>query len=124
MVYVSLTCIKIKSIWHYIQFFSYAVPIVTQSKGLALETATMARDGYHYTLTVWNDRKEMISFIHSGAHQKATKDRVLPMVASDAMFYSFEATSDEIPDWEKAIDLLHTKGREYNFTKFHNVEAA
>jgi hypothetical protein len=116
-IYVSITNIKIKGIVQYARFWYYLVPVVSQAQSSAIQTLTTIMNGRHYTMTVWNSRQEMLSFIHSGAHLQAIKDKVLPVIASEAFFYSYE--TEEIPDWPEAAMLLSSKGRPYNFDRFH-----
>jgi hypothetical protein len=75
------------------------------------------------TMTVWNSQQEMLSFIHSGAHlQNHEKDKVLPVIASDACFYSYE--TEQIPDWPETAKLLCSQGTPYNFDKFREKPGA
>ncbi|KAI2500453.1 hypothetical protein MHU86_13998 [Fragilaria crotonensis] len=107
MTYVSITCIRIKGA-ALCQVLVLHAPIASQATSLAISFQTTYMNGMHYTLTAWNDRKEMLSFVHSGAHAKVLKDKVLPIVASEAYFYSFE-TTEGIPNWQEAADLLSSK---------------
>jgi hypothetical protein len=118
MTYVSITSIRIKGVLQYAKFWYYTLPIASQATSLAISFQTTYMNGMHYTMTTWNDRKEMLSFIHSGAHAKVLKDKVLPIVASEAYFYSFE-TTEGIPDWQEAANLLSSKGKPYDFIKLH-----
>ena len=50
------------------------------------------------------------------------KDKVLPVIASDACVYSYE--TGQIPDWPEAAKLLCYQGTPYNFDKFHEKPGA
>jgi hypothetical protein len=116
MVYISLTSITVG--WNPIKqakFWYWAIAIMTQAQSMALQTGTTSVDGARLTMTAWNDRKEMLHFIHSGAHMGVMKNKVLHTVSSASVIYSYEA--DRVPTWDEAIQILKTKGRGYDKIK-------
>ncbi|WP_419906467.1 hypothetical protein [Hoeflea sp.] len=100
MVYVSVTGLELKGptsllpfYWHAIRSFRQA----RQSEGLRFaETRTIA--GVHHTLTVWVDRKSMLSYLTSGPHRRAM--RVFSKIATGKV-HGYE--SDTVPGWDEAI---------------------
>ena len=107
--YISITGMRLKSIWHFPRFVSYSKPSMTQAKAAAGNISADGNyvDGVLHTLSVWEDRKSMTRFMASGAHAKAMK--VISDIALDgAVVYGYE--SDEIPTWEEAVAIWKENG--------------
>eukprot|EP00546_Thalassionema_frauenfeldii_P012316 CAMPEP_0178925146 /NCGR_PEP_ID=MMETSP0786-20121207/17740_1 /TAXON_ID=186022 /ORGANISM="Thalassionema frauenfeldii, Strain CCMP 1798" /LENGTH=113 /DNA_ID=CAMNT_0020599975 /DNA_START=74 /DNA_END=411 /DNA_ORIENTATION=- len=109
--YVSITGLRLRSIWHYPQFGYHAMCSKQQAeKALGnLSTQTTSANGIQHTLTVWKDRDSMIKFMASGAHAKAMK--ITSDVASFIRVYGYE--TDKVPTWEEAIAIWAEKGRDH-----------
>lgn len=67
--------------------------------------------GEQVTMTVWKNRKEMLNYVHSGAHKEVLKMKLHHNVAAGLRFYSYE--TDTVPTWKEGFELLTTKGRSY-----------
>ena len=108
--YVSVTGLKVKSIWHHPQFWLHAVPsaIQAQSAPGIVEARTTARNGIQHTLTVWEDRKHMLRYLREGAHLKAMKVTAQVSDPAGTKVYGYE--SDTIPTWEEALALWEVHG--------------
>jgi len=109
-VYVSITGLKIKTIWKALWFWRYAIPSkiqADQSPGL-LFSDVKSINGINHTLTAWTDQKAMRSYIYSGIHLKAIK--VFRKIATGKTF-GYEST--ELPDWDEVHRLWLEKGKSY-----------
>lgn len=110
LVYVSITGLKLKKWWHIFRFYKHASAAFKQARSapgnLQAEVRTIGK--WHCTLTVWKDREAMRAFIHAGDHAEAIA--AFPGFAT-GVTYGFETT--DIPDWDKAKELLDTHGRAY-----------
>ncbi len=106
-VYVSITGLQLKRLWHAPRFWSLSVPAMVQAQSAPgnLGAATQTIEGVHHTRSVWVNREAALAYAHSGAHAKA-------MAAFDDMatgvVFGFETHRDAIPDWPE----LHAQWRE------------
>lgn len=74
-VYVSITGLKMKSWLYYPQFFLLASAAMAQalnSKGLVSADARTI-DGFHHTLSVWENEASMRDYLGTGAHLTAMR---------------------------------------------------
>ncbi len=62
-------------------------------------------NGIAHTITVWNNRKDMLAFLTSGSHRKAM--RVFSKIGTG---YGFGIESDIVPSWEEAHQLWLARG--------------
>jgi hypothetical protein len=108
--YVSITGIKLKSIWHFPKFQSYSGPSMKQSQKADGNISSQGnyRNGVLHTLSVWKDRKSMARFMASGAHARAMKINDEVSVSSTTKVYGYE--TDTIPTWDEAILLWDEHG--------------
>jgi len=108
--YISITGLKVKSIWRYPQFWIHAVPSAIQAQSATgiVEARTTYRNGIQHTLTVWEDRKFMLRYLRGGAHLKAMKVTDQVSEPNSTKVYGYE--SDTIPTWEEAIKLWDVYG--------------
>lgn len=98
--YVSVTGLKTKGFIAWIRFWILAIPAfraAQQSEG-CLFCATKTNNGYHHTLTVWDDKKSMMKYVSSPTHLKAMK--VFAKIAYGKT-YGYEAK--DIPSWDEAL---------------------
>lgn len=109
-VYVSITGLRLKAIWHAPRFWWLAIRAMTQAKSAPGNLSADARtiNGVHHTLTVWQNKTAMMIFIRKGAHRQAM--RAFTAIATGKTF-GFE--TDKVPDWSEVHDLWLTKGRDY-----------
>lgn len=108
--YVSVTGLKVKSVWQLPRFWWHALRSYRQAQKAPGVRHVSVRhvDGYQHTLTAWDSRADMLKFIRSGAHLLAI--RAFRTIASGRTF-GFE--SETLPSWEKAVTLWRDKGRDY-----------
>ncbi len=110
MPYVSITGLRIKSIWRVPQFLWHAFTSMRQAKRAPGVLFAEARsvDGVQHTLTVWRSRSDMLAYMKSGPHLAAIKN--FHRIASGATC-GFEA--EHRPTWDEAVAYWRTHGRPY-----------
>lgn len=107
---ISITGLKPKGIIGFIKFWTLAIPSFGEAKSAKgnLYSAVKKINGYQCTLTAWESREAMLVFMKNGVHLKAMKS-----FHSIATGRTYGYTSDMIPSWEEAFELLETKGKNY-----------
>jgi hypothetical protein len=109
MAYVSITGLRLNSIFHAPQFWWHAIRSMAQVKTalglISVEARTINR--VHHTLTVWKTREAMRDYLTSGAHLKAMQS--FKSVAGGKVL-GFEA--EQAPPWNEVHELWRTKGRD------------
>jgi hypothetical protein len=109
MAYVSITGLALKSWVHVPRFWWHAIGSMVQAKAapgnISAETRTI--NGVHHTVSVWQSRDAMRTYLLSGSHLKAM--RVYKKIATGKVL-GFEAPA--APDWDEVHELWKIKGRE------------
>lgn len=109
-VYVSITGLKLKRIWHFARFWRHAIASIsqaTQSEGnISAEARTI--NGVHHTLTVWENETAMRRFLYRGAHKNAIK--AFPSFASGK---TFGFNTNTPPHWDQVHELWLERGEDY-----------
>lgn len=110
---VTVTSIRLKSVWGYFKLTWLAMGIVKQTKIQAgfLEMKNRGFGYLHFTMTAWRSEADMQAFAHSGAHLEAMKSS--PSLGQEFRFHTFE--SAEMPKWKEAEKALFEKGRVITF---------
>lgn len=108
-VYVSITGLRLRRIWHAPVFWSHATRSLGQAKAAPGNISARARtiDGVHHTLSVWTDRAAMMAYLASGAHLKAM--RLFPRIATGK---TCGFTTDRVPDWSEVPAIWRERGRD------------
>lgn len=75
MPYVSITGLRLGSIWQAPLFWWHASRAMAEAKRASGNLGAHARsiDGYHHTLSVWTDRAAMRRYLTTGAHLAAMR---------------------------------------------------
>ena len=109
MAYVSITGLRVKSIFHAPLFWWHAVKSMAQAKSAQGNISVDASviNGVHHTLTVWQNRDAMRTYLTKGAHLAAMKN--FRAIGSGKVL-GFEA--DEAPPWSEVHELWKKQGRE------------
>jgi hypothetical protein len=108
--YVSITGLKPINIWSTFKFWRYAIPSKIQADtapGILFSDVKRINKIQH-TLTAWESKEHMISYIHSGAHLEALK-----MFKKIATGKTFGFESDKIPSWDEVHELWLKYGKEH-----------
>ena len=108
-VYVSITGLRVRRIWHIPSFWSLATRAMVQARSapgnISAETRTI--DGVHHTLSVWTDKAAMQDYLATGPHLEAM--RRFPAIATGKTV-GFLTT--EVPDWAQVHAIWVEMGRE------------
>ncbi len=110
---VTVTSIKLKSVWYYFQLTMYGYKIVKQLK-LEKGFIKMKNTGFgydHYTVSAWQSEDDIKRFARSGAHADAMKHS--KDISSEVRTYTY--SSENIPQWKEVKELLKDKGKVINY---------
>ena len=105
---VSITSIELKGLFKFFALSHKAMYIRKQlrkSDCVSLKTKGLGKK--HYTISMWNNEKDMKEFAHSGAHLEAMK--TAQTIAKQIRVITYEV--NELPDWENAQILLKNDSR-------------
>lgn len=111
--HITLTSIKLKSIWHFFKLSYFGLLITLQvrkEKGFI----KMKNTGFgymHYTMSAWETGEDLKRFSHSGAHLAAMKQS--RSIATEVRIYTFKG--EQMPNWKETKQLLCEKGKAYSF---------
>lgn len=111
--YISLTSIRLKSVWKFFQLSNNGLKISRQckkEKGFAgMKNTGFGHD--HYTMSRWETEEDRDRFYRNGAHAAAMKKTA--DIAAELATYSYQAK--EFPDWKTAKQLLKENGKVMRF---------
>lgn len=108
---VSITRLRIRSVWFLPLFFWHSVRSLKQARASdgCLSAAVNNFRGAFWTLTVWRDRNAMRTFMLSGAHRT-----VMPKLAAwcdEASLAHWDQEGAAPPPWPEAARRLGAEGR-------------
>jgi len=94
-----------------IKFWRLAIPSFNQAKNAQgnIYCSVKKINGFQCTLTAWDHRESMLTFMRSGIHLKAMKSFYKIATGS-----TFGYETDSVPSWEEAFKLLQEKGKLYS----------
>lgn len=110
---VTVTSLRLKSLWDFFKLSYRGLQIVRQTKGQK-GFVTMKNTGFgylHYTLSAWESEADLKEFAKTGAHLVAMKKS--KEIANEISTYTFE--SSQLPSWKEAKSLLSEKGKTLKF---------
>ena len=109
-VYVSVTGLRVKSIWQELRFWRHALASMAQAKRSEGIISADARtiNGIRHTLTVWESETAMRRFLYRGAHRRAI--RAFPAIAAGK---TFGYVTDQPPSWDQVHQLWLEHGKDY-----------
>jgi quinol monooxygenase YgiN len=107
-VYVSITGLELRGLWHYPTFMFHAVRSMAQARSAPGNLSADARtiEGIHHTLSVWRDRQAMRTYLGGGAHLEAMK-AFRKIATGKTLGY----LTDTPPGWDEARALWREKGK-------------
>ncbi|MEO9802979.1 MAG: hypothetical protein ABJF04_07015 [Reichenbachiella sp.] len=108
--YVSVTRLKLKSIWLLPKFVRQSNLISKQAKaspGILKVKLSNRWFRYFYTMTHWNSKEAMQQFMINGEHNEAM--RQWSQFVTEVKAYGYE--SDHPPKWKEARMMIENKGR-------------
>jgi hypothetical protein len=100
--YVSITGLRPKNIWSIFKFWRHAIPSKIQADSAPgiLYSDVKKINQIQHTLTAWETKEHMMSYIHSGSHLKALKD-----FKKIAVGKTFGFETNQIPSWDEVHEL-------------------
>lgn len=106
---VTLTSIRLKSVWHFFKLSWFGLKISQQVKSQAgfIQLKNTGFGYLHFTCSAWQSEKAMKEFMRSGAHLEAMKNSA--SLAREIRTYTYQ--TDQLPSWQAAKVLLAEKGK-------------
>lgn len=107
VMFISITYIKVKSIWKVPSFFKHVGMINQQIAGAEGVLTTRLKGGLskNYTITAWESKEAMLNFRNNGAHLEAMK--ATRHISNEYASCHYEA--DVLPGWKEALEMVHEK---------------
>jgi hypothetical protein len=110
---VTITSLKLRSLWGFFKLSWFALKISIQAKGekgfVALKNTGF---GYlHYTVSGWQTEEDVKRFSKTGSHLMAMKQA--SALASEIKTHTYQ--SHKIPTWQEAKILLRENGKLLTF---------
>ena len=111
---ITITSIKLKSLWHFFKLSYFGLTIVRQTKDQkGFITMKNTGSGYmHYTMSCWEHEDDVKLFARSGAHLHAMKQAA--KISTEVRVYTF--TGEEMPNWNEAKVLVMQKGKVFSYS--------
>ncbi len=112
MVFISLTRLRIRSIWFMPQFAWQMLVTRNQIRtapGFQRGSLLADRAWTFWTMTAWDSQESMRAYVTSGAHQKA-----MPFLmdwCDEASVAHWSQADAELPAWEGADRRMRAEGR-------------
>lgn len=103
---IAITSIRLKSPFKFFVLSYKAMGIMQQLK--KSKCVAMKKRGFwtmHYTMTSWENEKDMKDFAGSGAHLEAMKET--SKIAHEVKSVTIDA--NDFPDWKTAKQMLNRK---------------
>lgn len=111
MPFVSVTRLRVKSIFYIIPFMranEASVKELKNSKGLIKGVELIDKKFTFWTMTMWEDEASMKAFRGSSSHRNAMQH--LPAWCNEASYHHWTQEGIEFPDWQTVAEKLFTEG--------------
>jgi hypothetical protein len=107
-VYVSITGLQVRLVWHIPSFWSHAMRAMVQARTAPGNIFADARsiNGIHHTLSVWTDKDAMRAYLTAGPHLEAM--RLFPSIATGKVVGYL---AQQAPDWSEVHAIWLERGR-------------
>ena len=109
---VSITRLRVRSIWYMPLFIVHAMRSMSQAQkaeGITGVETRFEMKNVVWTKTVWQDESRMKKYRSSGAHQIAM--RLLSKICSEASIVRWSQETAGLPTWEQAHQRLLADGK-------------
>lgn len=109
---VSITRLRVRSIFYMPLFMLHAMRTMTQAQkaeGVLGVKTRFEKNNVVWTKTVWSDEAAMKKYRGSGAHQVAM--RLLSEMCCEAAYVRWNQETPGLPTWEEAHWRLLTEGK-------------
>ena len=110
---VSITRLRVRSIFYMPLFMLHAMRTMTQAQkadGVQGVETRFEKNNVVWTKTIWADEAKMKEYRGSGAHQVAM--RILSEMCNEASVARWQQESTELPTWEEAHRRMLTEGKQ------------
>jgi hypothetical protein len=111
--FVTVTSIRLRSLWSFFALSWNALQILKQSKKqkgfVKMKSRGFAYD--HYTVSLWETEEDLKAFARSGAHLDAMKKSSAISTEIRTLTYA----ADHLPSWSDAKIALKEKGKVLRF---------
>ncbi|MBR3369366.1 MAG: hypothetical protein IKG52_01905 [Rhodobacteraceae bacterium] len=107
-VYVSITGLQVRRVWHIPAFWSHAMKSMVQARHAPGNISADARtiNGIHHTLSVWTDIDAVRAYLTVGPHLEAM--RLFPKIATGKVV---GYPAKQAPDWSEVHAIWRDHGR-------------
>jgi len=112
---ITVTSIKLKSVWLFFRLSKYGFKIQQQakkSKGF-IKIKNTGFGYLHYTLSVWESIEDLKKFASEGEHKEAMRHS--RELSHEIRTYTY--TADKLPAWSEVKELLAGKAKVISYTK-------
>ena len=109
---VSITRLRVRSIFYMPLFMLHAMRTMTQAQkadGVQGVETRFEKNNVVWTKTVWADEAKMKEYRGSGAHQIAM--RILSEICNEAAVVRWQQADVELPTWEEAHQRILSDGK-------------
>ena len=109
---VSITRLRVRSIFYMPVFMLHAMRTMTQAQkaeGVLGVDTRFEKGNVVWTKTVWEDEAAMKKYRNTGAHQIAM--RLLSEMCSEASVVRWQQEETKLPTWEEAHQRILTEGK-------------
>jgi heme-degrading monooxygenase HmoA len=112
---ITITSIKLRSLWKFFALSFYALQIVRQAKTQKgfLKLRSTGFGYLHYTLTSWETEEDLRAFARSGAHLQSMKKS--SALSTEIRTCTYNPGNDSLPTWREARTILNEKGKVLRF---------
>ncbi len=109
---VSITRLRVRSIFYMPLFMLHAMRTMTQAQkadGVQGVETRFEKNNVVWTKTIWADEAKMKEYRGSGAHQIAM--RILSEICNEASVARWQQADAELPTWEEAHQRILSDGK-------------
>jgi hypothetical protein len=111
---ITITSIKLKSLWHFFRLSYFGFTIVGQTKSQKgfIKLKNTGSGYLHYTMSCWQQEEDVKLFARSGAHLHAMRQAA--KISTEVRIYTF--AGEKMPDWKDAKTLVMEKGKVFTYS--------
>lgn len=112
MPFISITRLKVKSLFYLIPFLranETSAKQLVKVSGFIAGKELIDKSLTFWTLTIWDSDSNMREFRNSSSHKKAMQK--LPYWCSEASYFHWTQESPNLPDWKAASTRLLREGK-------------
>lgn len=110
--FVSVTRLRLRSVFYLPAFFRHAVPSISQAKrapGFRGGALLADRARAYWTVTCWDDEAAMRAYMLAGSHRAAMPSFI--KWCDEASVVHWDQPDETLPSWPEADRRMRTEGR-------------